>query len=221
MTSRLSPAARRILVRISYLLPAVFGLLLLIQAAVPHIYFVHEAEAHETLSTFSLVSNTLSYCREILSGATEASNYAVVFSYAMLAFGSLFWVALVCYWIMALSTAIASTVAFAYPPTAREANRAKRWFRLFCPNRPLYVISHLLILLSAAFPHILIYFYQNQLGYRGMTLHFFGPADLILAVIFVTVSLGAHFALLQTELRDHTSMFRLYKAKEKTGDVRK
>lgn len=210
----LSSGTRRTLVRLSYLLPAILGVILLIVAAVPHIYFIYEGKAHDTLSTFSLVSNTLADCSAILKGATEGSNYAVVFSYAMLCFGILFWVGLISYWIMALASAICSTVAFAYPPTAKEANRTKRWFRLFCSNRVIFVLSHLPILLSAAFPQILLYFYQNQLGYRSMSLHFFGPADLLLACLCVALSLGAHFALLPAQSREHMDLFRLYKAKK-------
>jgi len=209
-----SPSSRRALIRVAYLLPLLCGVILCILAAVPHIYFINDGEAHETLSTFSLVSNTFSYCGTILDGSVQASNYAVVFSYAMIAFCILFWVGVVTYAIMALSTAICSTVAFAYPPTAKEANRAKRWFRLFCANRVLLVIPHLLILLSAAFPQILLYFYRNQLGYIRMSLHFFGIADLWIALVLMLLCLTAHFALLPMQTKEHMDLFRLYKSKK-------
>jgi hypothetical protein len=214
MTEKLSPSARRTLVRLAYLSPLLCGLILLILAAVPHLYFVYDGEAHETLSTLSLVSNTFGDCTAILNGSVEASNFAVVFSYAMIFFCILFWVGVITYAIMALSSAICSAVAFSYPPTAREANRAKRYFRLFCANRVLYVIPHLLIPLSAAFPQILLYFYRNQLGYRGMSLHFFGLSDLILATVLMALCLIAHFALLPTQTREHMDLFRLYKSKK-------
>jgi uncharacterized membrane protein len=78
----------------------------------------------------------------------------------------------------------------------------------------LYVIPHLLIPLSAAFPQILLYFYRNQLGYRGMSLHFFGLSDLILAAVLMALCLIAHFALLPTQTREHMDLFRLYKSKK-------
>ncbi len=211
---RLSHSAQRVLIRVSYLLPAAVGLIFLIHAAIPHLYFIHEAEAHETLSLFALVQNAYSDCNVILKGASEVSNYAIVFSYVVLFCAVAFWVCLVLYWIMALSAAIASTVAFTYPPTSVQANRAKRWFRLFCPNRALYCISHLLLPICAAFPQILLYCYRHQLGYLGMTLHFFGPSDLILVVILILLSLTSHLLLLSAQSEEHMDLYRLYKAKK-------
>ena len=212
--SQLSSATRRTLVRIAYLLPLACGLILLLVAAVPHIYFVYDGEAHETLSTLSLVSNTLVDCNAILNGTVDASNFAVVFSYVMVAFCWLFWIGVVTFAIMALSTAIFSLLAFAHAPTSKESNRFKRFFRIFCGNRVFLVIPHLLVLISAAFPQILLYFYHNQLGYLGMSLHFFGLPDVILAALLMTLSLAAHFLTLPMQAKEHLDLFRLYKAKK-------
>ena len=211
---RLSHTARRALIRISYLLPAAVGLIFVICAAIPHLYFIYEAEAHETLSLFALVQNAYADCNAILKGASEGSAYAIVFSYVVLFCAVAFWICLVLYGIMALAAAIASTVAFAYPPTSVQANRAKRWFRLFCPNRALYCVTHLLLPISAAFPQILLYCYRHQLGYRGMTLHFFGPSDLLLTAILILLSLASHFLLLSAQSEEHMDLYRLYKAKK-------
>ena len=209
----LSSSTLRLLIRIAYLLPAIGGLILLIYALIPHIYFIYDGAAYETLSTFTLVGNTFSDCSALLDGTTDGSNYAAVFSYLMIFFGILFWIGIICYTVMAASAAICSCLAFSQKPTAKESNQAKRWFRFFCPNRGLYIFSNLLILLSAAFPHILLYFYHTQLGYTSMSVHFFGISDLVLAAILVLLNLVFFIALLPAQSAEHLDMYRLYKAK--------
>ncbi len=210
----LSSPARRVLIRIAYWLPAISGLILLIYACVPHLFFIYNDTALDTLSVFELVGNTASQCGSITNGTAEGSNTAIVFAYIMTFFVILFWIAVVAYTVMALTAAITSSYAFSHAPTAKETNRAKRWMQFFCPGRVVYVIDNLVLLLAAAFPHILLYFYQTQMGYTDMSLHFFGPSDLLLAAILVTLNSISFLALLPAQAEEHMDMFRLYKAKK-------
>ncbi len=211
---RLPAVLRRGLIRLSYLLPVISGLILLIYAAVPHIYFLHENRVYQTLSSFDLVANTFETCSALLSDGAGADAGTIYFAYGMRIAVIVFWVVILLYAILAVAAALTSCLAFWGEPTARETNRAKRWMQFFCPNRATYVIGNLILLLASAFPDILLYFYQTQLGYTDMQLHFFGPGDLLLGGILIALNVLSFLLLLPAQAEEHLDMFRLYKAKQ-------
>ena len=209
----LSSPTKRTLIRVSYLCPLIGGFLLWIYFAIPHLYFIQGNLAYDTWSTFDLVSNTMRECVATLSGATEGTSDAIYFAYTVGFFAILFWVALIAYTVTALAAAICSFYAFSKEPTSKESNRAKRYFRFLCPNRPTYVLCNLALLLAAAFPHILTACYHRQMGYADISLHFFFMPDLLLAAIAVLFGLVPYLALLPTQAKEHMDLFRLYKAR--------
>lgn len=207
----LSTSARQGMIRAVYLSPAIVGTLLLIYSFIPHLFFVYGDAAYNTLSPFGLMGNTWTECQALFDAA-EASVGAVSFSLMMSAAVVLSWICAILYAVMAAVSAICSCAAFSYRPTAKEANRAKRWMQFFCMNRVIYVIGLLLPILPAAFPHILLSCYQKQLHYN-MSLHFMGPSDLLLAAILCTLNAAVFLCLLRAQNEEHMDMFRLYKAK--------
>jgi hypothetical protein len=52
------------------------------------------------------------------------------------------------------------------------------------------------------------------MGYTDMSIHFFGPPDLLLAAILISLNLAAYLCLLPAQAQEHMDMFRLYKAKK-------
>lgn len=207
-----SPLARA-WIRIAYLLPAILGLAMLIYAFVPHLFYFYNGVPYETWSPFTLMGNTWDECQVMLDASATGSSSAYFFSLIMSVFVLLSWICAILYGIMAAASAIFSCAAFSKAPTDRFANRSKRWMQFFCPNRVLYVITNLLLLLPAAFPYLLQYFYRTQMSYE-MKLYFIGPSDLLLAGIFVALNLISFLALLPAQAREHMDMFRLYKAKK-------
>ena len=210
---RLPKPLGRALCRTAYLSPLLTLAILLIQAAVPHVFFLLDGEPHETLNIFTLMGNTWEQCQALLDSTDEVSVEAMYFSYTMSFFVILSWIAIALFAILALSSAILSCYAFSLSPTDKRTNRAKRWMQFFCPNRPLYVITCLLPLLPAAFPYILEHFYQSML-YYDIKVYFIGPTDLLLTGIAVVLTVAAFLALLPTQSAEHLDMFRLYKAKK-------
>ena len=200
-------------IRATYLLPAVTWALVLICAAIPHLYFIYDGIAHETVSTFGLLTNTWSECMNVLTGSADSTPASVLFSYIMLAVAVLTWATILWHGIAAITCAICSCYAFSLAPTDRLANRAKRVFHLICPNRICYVILQFLPLPLAFFPQILTACYQSQLGLQ-MRLCAFGPQDWIPACSITLICTGAYLALLSAQSREHMDMFRLYKAKK-------
>ena len=53
----MSVKGRRALIHLFYLLPLLFGVALLIYAAVPHLWFVYDGEAYSTMDLFELQGN--------------------------------------------------------------------------------------------------------------------------------------------------------------------
>ena len=210
-----SPLARAC-IRIAYLLPALFGLVMLILAFVPRVFFFYNGEVYDTQSTFALMGNTWRESQTMLDASSQGSGGAYFFSLIMSVLVVLSWISIIVYASMAIASAICSTAAFSAAPTDRFSNRSKRWMHFFCPNRVLYVISNLLLLLPAAFPYFLQHFYRTQLGY-DMKPFFIGPSDLLLAGIFVILNLASFLALLPAQARERMDMYRLYKSKKEIG----
>ena len=210
---RLPKKLRRFLCRAVYLLPLLFAVLLLIYAALPHLWFIHEMELRETQSLFSLQANTWEECRTLLEGEIQGSSYAVYFSHVMRVVSVVFWVGIVLYLLLALLSAVCSTVAFSHPPTHRTSNRAKRVLHLFCSNRILYLVLNLAPLLWAFFPQIVLYAYLVFFGYRS-TVHYFFLADWILALAACAISIAAFLLTLSMQSDERLDMFRIYKAKK-------
>ena len=206
-------ALKRGLIRASYLCPLLCGVLMLVILAVPHLYFIYGNTAYKTFNSFDLLSNAMSECTAVLNGTAEGTSDGIYFAYTVSFFGIVFWVALVAYFCTAIAAAVCGCYAFSKEPISRESNRAKRWFRFFCPNRVTYVISNLALLLSAAFPHILLYCYHHQMGYVGISLHFYFGSDLLYAILLVGINVISYLALLPAQAEEHMDLFRLYKAK--------
>ncbi|MBR3894357.1 MAG: hypothetical protein IKJ35_04325 [Clostridia bacterium] len=203
----------RTFIRVTYLLPALFGLIMLICFFVPHVFFLYNGKPQATCSPFELMCNTWDATIPALSSEATSSGTVYFFALTMVIVTVISWICVFTYASMAISSAICSTVAFFCVPSDRLANRAKRWMHFFCPNRVMYVISNLLLLLPAAFPYLLGHFYRSQLGY-DMRAYFIGASDLILAVIFVILSVSAFLALLPMQAREEMDMYRLNKSKK-------
>ncbi len=210
---QLPASVARPLIRLSYLLPAITGSVMLIWAIVPHMFFLFNGTPFENdHSLFSLMGNTWNECVAAMSGSAEASANALYFSYSMIAVTALSWIAIVGYAATAISSAICSCMAFAYPPTAKEANRAKRYLRFLCPNRILYVLSNLALLFPAFFPQILVSLYHSLFNYDMEVYYYAAPAWLIV-LLCLLFNIAAFLLSLPDQARTHMDMFRLYKAK--------
>jgi len=209
----------RVLIRLTYLLPALFGLVMLIVFFVPHVFFTFNGKIQPTLSPFELMRNTWESTFPMLSASATGSSTVYFFSLTMVIVTVLSWICVLAYALMAIASAICSTVAFSHAPTDRLTNRAKRWMHFFCPNRILYVITHLLLLLPASFPYLLEHFYRTQLGYN-VKAFFLGASDPILVAVLVLIAITAFLALLPAQAREQTDMYRFFKStKEKDEET--
>ena len=212
-----SDSLLRGLIRLSYLLPSITLVALIVHFAIPHIFFLYNGEVYETMNSFTLMGNTWSECRTMTDTATEGSTEALYFSYVMSFFVILSWVAIVLFAVLAITSAVCSLRAFAHVPTDREANRAKRWMQFFCPNRVLYVLTCMLLLIPASFALILEACYRKFFLYEIEVL-FIGPSEYLTVAIGVVLCVGAFLALLPAQSRLHMDMYRLYKAKKDTKE---
>ncbi len=208
--SRLSIRTRRALIHLCYFLPALFGIVLIIYAAVPHLWFVYDGEAHSTMSLFELQSNSWDFYQQIQSGNIENHAAVVWFEELLPVVTALFWILPIIYALVTLTVTVCSIVAFSFEPTTRIANRTKRILHLVCPNRVTYLLMPLLPLFSALFPQLLLWLYR----YQGMNirLYTFFLADWILVLIFAVLNAAVFILLLPLQSESHLDMFRIYKS---------
>ena len=207
----MSSLQKRFWIRLAYLLPLITALLLLVYAAVPHIYFLFNGEVHETVSLVALFSNTWEECRALLNGKSATGN-AVFFSYILLAYAVIALLLTLVFFAFAVMSAVFSFRAFAASPTHRQANRSKRWLHLLCPNRICYGILTLFPLIPACLPHLLSALYKGYFGLEVKACFFFLP-DVIFGGLLAVLSLLCFVLTLRIQSEEHMDMFRLYKKK--------
>ena len=208
--SNMSVRTRRILIQLCYLLPALFGILLLIYAAVPHLWFVYNKEAYSTMDLFELQGNAWEFYEQIQAGKIENTSAVVWFEQLLPVVSALFWILPILYAFMAVAITVCSLVAFSYEPTTRIANRTKRILHLICPNRITYLLFPLLPLFSSLLPQLLLWLYQWQ----GMNirLYTFFVADWVLVLVFALLNAVAFILLLPLQSESRMDMFRIYKS---------
>ena len=204
-----SSLAKRRSVVLVYLLPLICGLILLIWAAIPHLFFVYGADVKETISVFELMESTQEQCRLMLDGQAQGSTSALYFSYAMLAAVFLSRVAILAHLIASVTSFACACVAFSYPADHSVANRAKRWMRFFCFNPGTFTISCLLCCLPFYLPLLLNGFYQNWFFY-DMSLHYFGIPSWIAATVLALGSAVAFVATRHIQREEKMDLFSFY-----------
>ncbi len=205
-----SNPAHRALIHLCYLLPLIFGILLLIYAAVPHLWFVYNGDAYSTMNLFELQSNAWDFYEQIEAGTVENSAAVTWFKDLLPVVSALFWILPILYALVATMITVCSIVAFSFEPTSRTANRTKRILQLICPNRVAYLLVPLLPLFSSLFPQLLLWLYRMQ----GMNirLYTFFVADWILVLIFAAINAAVFILLLPMQNEEHLDMFRIYKS---------
>ena len=207
---RYSNPAHRALIHLCYLLPAIFGIVLLVYAAVPHLWFVYDGDAYSTMDLFELQSNAWEFYEQIKTGAIESTAAVVWFEQLLPVVSALFWILPIVYALVAAMITVCSIVAFSFEPTSRTANRTKRILHLICPNRVAYLLLPLLPLFSALFPQLMLWLYRLQ----GMNirLYTFFLADWILVLILAVLNAVVFVLLLPMQNEEHLDMFRIYKS---------
>ena len=204
-----------------YLLPLLCFLIFCIYSAIPHIWFVYESQAHETVSLFELWQNVSQTCQSAQNSGT-ADEATLQFADLMGAASVFFWIVIALYGIFALATAVCSTVAFLAPPTSVLSNKTKRILGLICPSRIVYLLLSLLPLLPALFPHLLTFAYRTFLGLE-IKAHAAPFADWVLALILVALTVIPYIATLPYQASERLDLFRIYRAGNKPlskGDER-
>lgn len=207
---RYSNPTHRALIHLCYLLPAILGILLLIYAAVPHLWFVYNGDAYSTMNLFELQENAWDFYEQIRSGTVENSAAVTWFEDLFPIVSALFWILPIVYALIVAMITVCSIVAFSFEPTTRIANRTKRILQLVCPNRVTYLLLPLLPLFSALFPQLMLWLYRLQ----GMKigLYTFFVADWILVLIFAALNAAVFILLLPMQSEEHLDMFRIYKS---------
>ena len=202
---------KRALIYLVYLLPLIVGLLCLLLAFLPHLWFNYGGAVQKTMSPMELLTNTWSICNNALD-AEAAEADTILFSQTMIFFCVLVWISVILYALYAVMVAIFSIRAFSAPPTTRTANRSKRWLHLLCPNAICYALFGLLPIFPSFFPYILSHFYQTRL-WIDAKVFFFGLPDPVWVILLVGILELSFLLTRNIQAREHMDLFRLYKKK--------
>jgi len=210
----ISSKLSRPLIRAAYFLPLVVAILLLIFAAVPHIFYFYEGDPKQSQSLFELMSSVWDYSTAQLGGKVESTPDTMYFPYIMIFCIAVSWLSIFLYAIVAIPCALCSLIAFAFPPTSKNANQAKRWLQLFCPNRATFVIFQLLPILPACFPMILAYCQRTMFAMNLQVYYDLGIPDWLLVAVLVCLPIVLWLITLSSQSEEHMDMYRLYKSKK-------
>ncbi len=205
--------SRRNLITLIYLLPALSWITLLLWAAIPHLFFLYEGKAQDTLSLFELMGNTWEQAVNALSNSNSPFNQQL-FSYITGGAVLLSWIFMILFGIFSLSCAACALYTFRQAPTSMKANRAKRFLHLVCPNRVCFVLFHLLPILPPLLPYLLTFCFEKYILIDGMKVFYYGPADWILATILMLLTVVSFLSSIPAQSLEHRDLFRLYKSKK-------
>ena len=208
--SNMSIRSRRALIHLCYLLPGIFGILLVIYAAIPHFWFVYNGEAYTTMNLFALHDNAWELYGQIKAGTIENTPTVTWFAQLLPVVSGLFWALPIIYALITIVSTGCMLVAFSFEPTARISNRAKRVLQIVCPNRVTYLLFPLLPLFSSLFPQMILWLYRFQ----GMNirLHTLFLSDWILVLAFAVINAAVFIVSLPLQSEARMDMFRIYKS---------
>lgn len=205
----------RIAIYAAYLAPFVIWGTMAILFSSSRMFFTYLGQEHETMSMFSLLSNTWDTCQAALDANTITPG-AIAFARIMSVFTVLFWIGFVWFTILAFHSLFCPLIAFSYQPTSTAANRTKQIFAFAYCNRAVYVIFQALPILLSLFPYLLLSFYESKMAIK-MTVSFQGIPDVLLLLLLTTLSVFLFLFTAQAQREAHIDMFRLYK-KRKSED---
>ena len=200
---------RRALIWAAYLSPIAVGLILLIWAVIPHLFFIYGGDVKETMSLFTLMDNTWQNCRETINGTASGSTAALYFSYAMTAAVVLSWIAIISHVIASVTSVACACVAFGRSAEHPAANKAKRWMRFFCFSPAVYAITLFAWCVPFFVPLLLDWFYRKWF-YYDMSLHYFGVPSWIAAILLSLISVVLFLATRRLQKKERMDLFAFY-----------
>ena len=149
---KINENAKKYLIYIRYLLPIIALIIIFSMLFVPSYRFIFSGKAGERLSTATLISNSWEQVRNILFATEEQKSPDLIF--ARIVFSMI--IAVTVLYVFAFAMAIwSAVVAFRcfLSDDEESAERGRRLFIAFCPNRIVLFICNLAGLAIAVFPY--------------------------------------------------------------------
>ena len=149
---KINENAKKYLIYIRYLLPIIALIIIFSMLFVPSYRFIFSGKAGERLSTATLISNSWEQVRNILFATEEQKSSDLIF--ARIVFSMI--IAVTVLYVFAFAMAIwSAVVAFRcfLSDDEESAEKGRRLFIAFCPNRIVLFICNLAGLAIAVFPY--------------------------------------------------------------------
>ncbi len=204
--------AKRVgLIRLTYLMPTVCGVILLFLAALPHLFYQANNDVYSTLSLFQLLGNTYQEGSKFLTGTAQGTTADFYFYLVMLSFFALSLLCMILYGIFAVFSTV--MVGYVWTPHATPTalgNNLKRAYRIAVPNRGFFVFYHLLPLFPSFYPYLLQIFSKKILGME-MKAFYYGIPDVVAVAVLAAASIALFFFTLSAQKENKMDLFRIYK----------
>ncbi len=149
---KINENAKKYLIYIRYLLPIIALIIIFSMLFVPSYRFIFSGKAGEQLSTATLISNSWEQVRSILFGTEEQKSPDLIFARIVFALIIAFAVLYVFALVMAIWSAVVAFRCF-LSDDEDSAEKGRRLFIAFCPNRIVLFICNLAGLAIAVFPY--------------------------------------------------------------------
>ena len=206
----------RVAIFARYLLPAVFGVVLLITAFFDGVYFYMNGKLMKT-SLVSFYKNTLTSAHGYLAGTTDSQTNLF---YGLMAGGALVF-ALIYLLALGLSALAAVTAcrAFLSEQDGERCNRAKVIFKIAFPNRVLLYLSGVLYFVPSLYPQYFSAVGKRFLAIGGRETVFVDRNGYLIAtLIYAAVLAVLSLAISKWERREKMNMFLVTHSDEETED---
>ncbi len=201
------------LIRISYLLPAIFSCLFLFLGYLPHFFYMIQGELMDFDSLFPLMDRTFKNCRGYFNGTASGSTADLYFSYSILPIWLISLLTVILYAVFTVANLMALVLIWSpdSKPT-KNINLLKKIYRMIVPNRFFYGVFCFLPVFPALFPYFLQRFYRTIYGITA-TVHYPLLPDFILALIFGLACVLTFALTKNAQNRLRMTPFKLYKTK--------
>lgn len=149
---KINENAKKYLIYIRYLLPIIALIIIFSMLFVPSYRFIFSGKAGERLSTATLISNSWEQVRNILFATEEQKSPDLIFSRIVFSMIIAVTVLYVFAFAMAIWSAVVAFRCF-LSDDEESAEKGRRLFIAFCPNRIVLFICNLAGLAIAVFPY--------------------------------------------------------------------
>ena len=199
--------AKKILIYTRYILPLIALIVTLIMFFVPTHRFRAESEWGEKVSAFNLMSNSWEMSRVILFGGGENTGADLLFSRTLFSLIIVFAVLFV-FSVVVSAWSLFTAMTYFISDDRENAERIKRIFNVFFPNRIVLCICSAVGIAAGLMPYLVNYLYKTVYSDDSFMMVLEAPDSLIVGGVLVVASIALSVACAPLERGFDADIFK-------------